>query len=66
MLTSRVLLSIAAALLVAVPVVPAAAVPSPPPLHQGWIVTEKTPYRCLTGGPAGTVLHTGVCDRAVG
>jgi hypothetical protein len=63
MLTSRVLL-VAAALLLAVPAVPAGAAPTPPPLHQGWIVTEQTPYRCLTGGPVGTVLHTADCDRA--
>ncbi|SDT79835.1 RICIN domain-containing protein [Actinoplanes derwentensis] len=43
---------------------PAAAVPAPPPLHQGWIVTQQTPYRCLTGGAAGTSLFTSVCDRA--
>ncbi|GIF40021.1 RICIN domain-containing protein [Actinoplanes xinjiangensis] len=63
MLTSRVLL-VTAALPLAVPAVPVAAVPAPPPLHQGWIVTEQTPYRCLTGGPTGTVLHTADCDRA--
>ncbi|GAA1591273.1 ricin-type beta-trefoil lectin domain protein [Actinoplanes couchii] len=42
---------------------PAAAVPGPPPLHQGWIVTQQTPYRCLTGGDAGTTLFTSACDR---
>jgi hypothetical protein len=63
MLISRVLL-VTAALLLAVPAVPAVAVPAPPPLHQGWIVTEQSPHRCLTGGVAGTVLHTAACDRA--
>lgn len=63
MLTSRVLL-VAAALLLAAPAVPAVAVPVPPPLHQGWIVTEQSPYRCLTGGAAGALLHTQACDRA--
>jgi hypothetical protein len=63
MLTSRVLLVAAAVPLVA-SAVPAVAAPAPPPLHQGWIVTEQTPYRCLTGGPTGTVLHTAACDRA--
>lgn len=52
-----------AALLLGAPPAPAAAVPGPPPLHQGWIVTQANPARCLTGGPPGTVLHTTVCDR---
>jgi Ricin-type beta-trefoil lectin domain len=63
MLISRVLL-VTAALLLAGPAGPAVAVPAPPPLHQGWIVTGQTPSRCLTGGVAGTVLHTAACDRA--
>ncbi|HWS38029.1 MAG TPA: RICIN domain-containing protein [Actinoplanes sp.] len=44
--------------------VPAAAVPGPPPLHQGWIVSQQNPSRCLTGGGVGTTLFTSVCDRA--
>ncbi|WP_229068206.1 RICIN domain-containing protein [Actinoplanes sp. DH11] len=39
----------------------ALAVPGPPPLIQGWIVTERNPSRCLTGGPVGTIVHTGAC-----
>lgn len=39
----------------------AVAVPGPPPLLQGWIVTERNPSRCLTGGPIGTVVHTSPC-----
>jgi hypothetical protein len=53
----------AAALLLGPPGVPAAAVPGPPPLLQGWIVTRGTPYRCLTGGPIGTILSTSACVR---
>lgn len=54
---------LAAALLLGLPGVPAAAVPGPPPLLQGWIVTRGTPYRCLTGGPVGTILTTTACVR---
>lgn len=43
---------------------PAAAVPGPPPLHQGMIVTQQSPSRCLTGGAVGTTLFTSACDRA--
>ena len=65
MLTRRVPASLlTAALLIAAAATPAAAVPAPPPLHQGWIVTQANAARCLTGGPAGTVLHTATCDRA--
>lgn len=63
MLTSRVLTPlVAAAPFLAAPA--AVAAPAPPPLHQGWIVSEQSSNRCLTGGPAGTVLHTTACDRA--
>ncbi|GAA4926356.1 RICIN domain-containing protein [Actinoplanes utahensis] len=55
---------LSAAGLLGAPATPVAAVPGPPPLHQGWIITEQTPYRCLTGGPVGTILHTAACDRA--
>ncbi|GLY02865.1 hypothetical protein Acsp01_32440 [Actinoplanes sp. NBRC 101535] len=41
---------------------PAAAVPAPPPLLQGWLVTGSDPARCLTGGPNGDVLITTPCD----
>ncbi|MEU4690342.1 RICIN domain-containing protein [Actinoplanes sp. NPDC023714] len=41
----------------------AAAVPGPPPLLQGWLVTERNPGRCLTGGPVGTVLTTAPCRQ---
>lgn len=58
----RVLTAFVAAALL--PAAPAGAVPAPPPLHQGWIVSALSANRCLTGGPAGTVLHTEVCDRA--
>jgi hypothetical protein len=52
-----------AALLLGLAAVPAAAVPGPPPLLQGWIVTRGTPYRCLTGGPVATILYTSACVR---
>jgi hypothetical protein len=52
-----------AALLLGLSVVPATAVPGPPPLLQGWIVTRGTSYRCLTGGPIGTILYTSACVR---
>ncbi|WP_430780296.1 ricin-type beta-trefoil lectin domain protein [Actinoplanes sp. G11-F43] len=64
MLTRGVVLPLLAVAMLAVPAGPAAAVPGPPPLHQGWIVTQQTPYRCLTGGPSGTTLFTSTCDRA--
>ncbi|MEU4625585.1 RICIN domain-containing protein [Actinoplanes sp. NPDC023801] len=54
------------ALLSGLPAVPAVAVPGPPPLLQGWIVTRGTAYRCLTGGPIGTVVHTSGCVRGNG
>ena len=41
----------------------AAAVPGPPPLLQGWLVTERNPSRCLTGGPVGTVVTTAPCRQ---
>jgi hypothetical protein len=41
--------------------VPATAVPAPPPLIQGRLVTGQAPGRCLTGGVVGTVLHTTAC-----
>jgi hypothetical protein len=52
-----------AALAIGLSAAPAAAAPGPPPLLQGWIVTPGSAYRCLTGGPAGTVLFTSACAR---
>ncbi|MEV0902673.1 RICIN domain-containing protein [Actinoplanes sp. NPDC049802] len=61
----RVLVSLVmAALLLAAPATPVAAVPGPPPLHQGLLVSGQAPNLCLTGGPIGTVVATAVCDRA--
>ncbi|MBB2940303.1 hypothetical protein FB565_000007 [Actinoplanes lutulentus] len=61
MLTRRLIVPLVAAAFLGGTAGPAAAVPGPPPLLQGWIVTERNPARCLTGGPVGTVLTTAAC-----
>jgi hypothetical protein len=60
MATRRTLALFVAAALLAAPGT-AVAAPAPPPLLQGWIVTEQAPGRCLTGGVIGTVVHTTAC-----
>ncbi|MEU8243885.1 RICIN domain-containing protein [Actinoplanes missouriensis] len=61
MLTRAVLVPFLAAALLGGSATAAVAVPAPPPLLQGWLVTERNPARCLTGGPIGTVLFTSPC-----